>query len=96
MKMAEKMLQLSRTLENYINCQKQEAEANKIKLLEKKLSNKMSQMEKRFWSELEKMQSDYQSGEWRRAGRPLLSVSPILLSASLVISDIIMHLIWLP
>ncbi|XP_027257681.2 protein FAM81B isoform X2 [Cricetulus griseus] len=62
MKMAEKMLQLSRTLENYINCQKQEAEANKIKLLEKKLSNKMSQMEKRFWSELEKMQSDYQSG----------------------------------
>ncbi|CAH6787473.1 Fam81b [Phodopus roborovskii] len=61
-KMEEKMLQLSSTLENYINSQKQEAEANKIKLIENKLSKKMNQMEKRIWGELEKMQSDYQSG----------------------------------
>ncbi|XP_040584992.1 protein FAM81B isoform X1 [Mesocricetus auratus] len=61
-KIEEKMLQLSSTLENYINSQKQEAEASKIKLVENKLSRKMNQMEKRIWGELEKMQSDYQSG----------------------------------
>ncbi|CAO2593149.1 Protein FAM81B [Lemmus lemmus] len=62
MKTEEKMLQLSSNLENYINSQKQEAEVNKIKLIENKLSKRMNQMEKRIWSELERMQSDYQSG----------------------------------
>ncbi|KAH0505674.1 Protein FAM81B [Microtus ochrogaster] len=62
MKTEEKVLQLSSNLENYINSQKQEAEVNKIKLIENKLSKRMNQMEKRIWGELERMQSDYQSG----------------------------------
>nr|XP_048280342.1 protein FAM81B isoform X1 [Myodes glareolus] len=61
-KTEEKMLHLSSNLENYINSQKQEAEVNKIKLIENKLSKRMNQMEKRIWGELERMQSDYQSG----------------------------------
>ncbi|XP_057645500.1 protein FAM81B [Chionomys nivalis] len=61
-KTEEKVLQLSSNLENYINSQKQEAEVNKIKLIENKLSKRMNQMEKRIWGELERMQSDYQSG----------------------------------
>lgn len=75
MKTEEKILQLSSNLENYINSQKQEAELNKIKLIENKLSKKMNQMEKRIWGELEKMQSDYQSGE-RGNSWPSLPVSP--------------------
>lgn len=66
------MLHLSSNLENYINSQKQEAEVNKIKLIENKLSKRMNQMEKRIWGELERMQSDYQSGEQGRAGLPFL------------------------
>lgn len=62
MKTEEKVLQLSSNLENYINSQKQEEEVNKIKLIENKLSKRMNQMEKRIWGELERMQSDYQSG----------------------------------
>nr|XP_027783304.1 protein FAM81B [Marmota flaviventris] len=61
-KMEEKMLQLSSKLENFINSQKQEAELNKVKFVENKLSKKMSQMEKHVWGELEKMQNEYQSG----------------------------------
>lgn len=96
MKTEEKILQLSSNLENYINSQKQEAELNKIKLIENKLSKKMNQMEKRIWGELEKMQSDYQSGERGIAGLHFLSRPRFLLLASLVISDVIMLLIWLP
>ncbi|XP_029399850.1 protein FAM81B [Mus pahari] len=61
-KMEEKMLQLSSKLENFINSQNQEAEVNKVKAIENKVSKKMSQIEKRIWVELEKMQNDYQSG----------------------------------
>ncbi|XP_076562361.1 protein FAM81B-like, partial [Arvicanthis niloticus] len=61
-KMEEKMLQLSSKLENFINSQKQEAEVNKAKAIENKVFKKMSQIEKRIWGELEKMQNDYQSG----------------------------------
>lgn len=90
------MLQLSSNLANYINSQKQEVEGNKIKLIENKLSKRMNQMEKRIWGELERMQSDYQSGEHGRASFPA-SVSPkFLLSASLVISGMVTHLIQLP
>lgn len=96
MKTEEKILQLSSNLENYINSQKQEAELNKIKLIENKLSKKMNQMEKRIWGELEKMQSDYQSGERGIAGFYILSHPRVLLLARLVISDVIMLLIWLP
>ncbi|XP_073933164.1 protein FAM81B [Castor canadensis] len=61
-KMEEKMLQLSSKLENFINSQKQEAELNKIKHIENKLSKKMNQVENQIWGELEKMQNEYQSG----------------------------------
>uniref|UniRef100_A0A8C6QLJ2 Family with sequence similarity 81, member B n=1 Tax=Nannospalax galili TaxID=1026970 RepID=A0A8C6QLJ2_NANGA len=61
-KMEEKILQLSSNLENFVNSQKQEAELNKVKHIENKLSKKVNQMEKRLWGELEKMQNDYQSG----------------------------------
>ncbi|XP_058389448.1 protein FAM81B [Diceros bicornis minor] len=61
-KMEEKLLQLSSKLENFINTQKQEAELNKVKHIENKLSKKMNQLEKHIWSELEKMQTEYQSG----------------------------------
>ncbi|XP_004625489.1 LOW QUALITY PROTEIN: protein FAM81B [Octodon degus] len=57
-----KMLELSSKLENFINSQKQEAELNKVKHIEHKLSKKMNHMEKQLWSELEKMQTEYQSG----------------------------------
>lgn len=57
------MLQLSSKLENFINSQKQEAELNKIKHIENKLSKKMNQVENQIWGELEKMQNEYQSGE---------------------------------
>jgi hypothetical protein len=66
--MEEKMLQLSSKLENFMNSQKQEAEINKVKTIENKVSKKMSQLEKRIWGELEKMQNDYQSGEQRTHG----------------------------
>ncbi|XP_062067946.1 protein FAM81B [Lepus europaeus] len=61
-KMEEKLLQLSSKLENVINTQKQEAELNKAKHIENKLSKKMTHMEKQIWEELEKMQTEYQSG----------------------------------
>ncbi|XP_049723988.1 protein FAM81B [Elephas maximus indicus] len=61
-KMEEKLLQLSRKLENFINTQKQESEDNKIKQVENKVSRKMSQLEKQIWGELEKMQAEYQTG----------------------------------
>ncbi|XP_051709962.1 protein FAM81B isoform X2 [Oryctolagus cuniculus] len=60
-KMEEKLLQLSSKLENFINTQKQEAEFNKAKHIENKLSKKMTHMEKQIWEELEKMQTEYQS-----------------------------------
>ncbi|XP_060057168.1 protein FAM81B isoform X3 [Erinaceus europaeus] len=41
---------------------KQEAEVNKAKETENKLSKKMNQLEKHIWNELEKMQYEYQSG----------------------------------
>lgn len=77
MKTEEKVLQLSSNLENYINSQKQEEEVNKIKLIENKLSKRMNQMEKRIWGELERMQSDYQSGEQGRAGLPFPPQFPL-------------------
>nr|XP_023473732.1 protein FAM81B isoform X1 [Equus caballus] len=61
-KMEEKLLRLSSKLENFINTQKQEAELNKVKHIENKLSKKMNHMEKHIWGELEKMQNEYQSG----------------------------------
>ncbi|KAJ8775691.1 hypothetical protein J1605_016239 [Eschrichtius robustus] len=62
-KMEEKLLKLSSKLENFINRQKQEADLNKVKHIENKLSKKMNQLEKHIWGELEKMQNEYQSGE---------------------------------
>ncbi|XP_006867941.1 PREDICTED: protein FAM81B [Chrysochloris asiatica] len=61
-KIEEKLLQLSSKLDNFINTQKQEAELNKIKHVENKVSKKMNQLEKQIWGELEKMQTEYQSG----------------------------------
>ncbi|XP_027461751.1 protein FAM81B isoform X1 [Zalophus californianus] len=61
-KMEEKLLKLSSKLENLINTEKQEAELSKVKHIENKLSKKMNQLEKHIWGELEKMQSEYQSG----------------------------------
>ncbi|XP_054544440.1 protein FAM81B isoform X1 [Talpa occidentalis] len=61
-KMEEKLQKLSSKLENFINIQKQEAELNKAKNIENKLSKKMNQLEKLIWGELEKMQNEYQSG----------------------------------
>ncbi|XP_055286349.1 protein FAM81B [Moschus berezovskii] len=60
--MEEKLLKLSSKLENFINTEKYEADLNKVKLTESKLSKKMSQLEKHIWDELEKMQDEYQSG----------------------------------
>ncbi|KAI4570117.1 hypothetical protein MJT46_007411 [Ovis ammon polii x Ovis aries] len=60
--MEEKLLKLSTKLENFINTEKYEADLNKIKHTENKLSKKMSQLEKHIWDELEKMQDEYQSG----------------------------------
>ncbi|KAK1345116.1 hypothetical protein QTO34_013823 [Cnephaeus nilssonii] len=62
-KMEEKLLQLSSKLENFINTHKQDAELSKVKHIENKLCKKMSQLEKHIWDEIEKMQSEYQSGE---------------------------------
>lgn len=62
MKMEERVLQLSSKVENFINTHKQEAELNKAKHIENKLSKRMSHMEKQIWEELEKMQTEYQSG----------------------------------
>ncbi|XP_006169908.2 protein FAM81B isoform X2 [Tupaia chinensis] len=61
-KMQENLLQLSSKLENFMNRHKHEAELNKVKYLENKLSRKMNQMEKQIWDELEKIQNEYQSG----------------------------------
>ncbi|XP_028005693.2 protein FAM81B [Eptesicus fuscus] len=61
-KMEEKLLQLSSKLENFINTHKHDAELSKVKHIENKLSKKMSQLEKHIWDEIEKMQSEYQSG----------------------------------
>ncbi|KAM6224313.1 protein FAM81B [Rhynchocyon petersi] len=61
-KMEEKLLQLSAKLETFINSQKWEAELHKIKQLENKMHKKMNQLEKQLWDELEKMQTEYQSG----------------------------------
>ena len=61
--MEEKLLKLSSKLENFTNTEKYEADLNKIKHTENKLSKKMSQLEKQIWDELEKMQDEYQSGE---------------------------------
>ena len=61
--MEEKLLKLSSKLENFINMQTQEADLNKVKHIENKLSKKMNQLEKHVWGELEKMQNEYQSGE---------------------------------
>ncbi|XP_007940741.1 protein FAM81B [Orycteropus afer afer] len=61
-KMEEKLLQLSSKLENFINRQKQEAELNKIKQVENKMFKRMNQLEKQISDELEKMQTEYQSG----------------------------------
>ncbi|TKC49892.1 hypothetical protein EI555_015765, partial [Monodon monoceros] len=61
-KTEEKLLKLSSKLENFINRQKQEADLNKVKHIENKLSKKMNQLEKHIWGELEKMQNEYQSG----------------------------------
>ncbi|XP_006885453.1 PREDICTED: protein FAM81B [Elephantulus edwardii] len=61
-KTEEKLLQLSTKLENFINTQKREAELHKIKHVENKLYKKMTQLEKQIWDELEKMQTEYQSG----------------------------------
>ena len=61
--MEEKLLKISSKLENFINTEKYEADLNKIKHTENKLSKKMSQLEKHIWDELEKMQDEYQSGE---------------------------------
>lgn len=61
--MEEKLLQLSSKLENFINTHKQDAELSKVKHIENKLCKKMSQLEKHIWDEIEKMQSEYQSGE---------------------------------
>ncbi|XP_012577318.1 PREDICTED: protein FAM81B isoform X2 [Condylura cristata] len=60
-KMEEKLQKLSSKLENFINIQKQEAELNKAKHIENKLSKKMNQLENLIWGELEKMQNEYQS-----------------------------------
>ncbi|XP_058512354.1 protein FAM81B isoform X2 [Ochotona princeps] len=62
MKMEERLLQLSSKVENFINTHKQEAELNKAKHIENKLSKRMSHVEKQIWEELEKMQTEYQSG----------------------------------
>ncbi|XP_047586374.1 protein FAM81B isoform X1 [Lutra lutra] len=61
-KMEEKLLKLSSKLENLINTEKQEGGLSKVKHIENKLSKKMNQLEKHIWGELEKMQSEYQSG----------------------------------
>ncbi|KAG8504337.1 Protein FAM81B, partial [Galemys pyrenaicus] len=61
-KMEEKLQKLSSKLENFINIQKQEAELNKGKHIENKLSKKMNQLENLIWGELERMQNEYQSG----------------------------------
>ncbi|XP_048187266.1 protein FAM81B [Perognathus longimembris pacificus] len=61
-KVDEKMVQLSSKLENFINSKKQNTELNKMKHIENRLSKKMDQVEKQIWSELEKMQNEYQSG----------------------------------
>ncbi|XP_014399424.1 PREDICTED: protein FAM81B [Myotis brandtii] len=61
-KMGEKLLQLSSKLENFINTHTQDAALSKVKHIENKLSKKMSQLEKHIWDELEKMQSECQSG----------------------------------
>lgn len=61
--MGEKLLQLSSKLENFINTHKQNAELSKVKHIENKLCKKMNQLEKHIWDELEKMQSECQSGE---------------------------------
>lgn len=62
--MGEKLLQLSSKLENFIKTHTQDAALSKVKHIENKLRKKMSQMEKHIWDELEKMQSECQSGEW--------------------------------
>ncbi|XP_055968385.1 protein FAM81B [Sorex fumeus] len=61
-KLEQKLLQLSSKLENLINLQKQEAELNSIRKIENKLYKKMNLLEKLIWGELEKMQSEYQTG----------------------------------
>ncbi|XP_006775649.1 PREDICTED: protein FAM81B, partial [Myotis davidii] len=61
-KMGEKLLQLSSKLENFINTHTQDAALSKVKHIENKLRKKMSQLEKHIWDELEKMQSECQSG----------------------------------
>ncbi|XP_032699610.1 protein FAM81B [Lontra canadensis] len=61
-KMEENLLKLSSKLENLINTEKQEGGLSKVKHVENKLSKKMNQLEKHIWGELEKMQSEYQSG----------------------------------
>lgn len=61
--MEEQLLKLSSKLENLLNTEKQEAELSKVKHIENKLSKKMSQLEKHIWTELEKIQNEYQSGE---------------------------------
>ncbi|XP_059547838.1 protein FAM81B, partial [Myotis daubentonii] len=61
-KMGEKLLQLSSKLENFINTHTQDAALSKVKHIENKLCKKMSQLEKHIWDELEKMQSECQSG----------------------------------
>ncbi|XP_043449775.1 protein FAM81B isoform X2 [Prionailurus bengalensis] len=61
-KMEEKLLKLSSKLENFVNTEKQEAELSTVKHIENKLSKKMNQLEKHIWGELEKIQTEYQSG----------------------------------
>uniref|UniRef100_A0A673SZY0 Family with sequence similarity 81 member B n=2 Tax=Suricata suricatta TaxID=37032 RepID=A0A673SZY0_SURSU len=61
-KMEEKLLKLSSKLENLMNTEKQEAELSRIKHIENKLSRKVNQLEKHIWGELEKIQTEYQSG----------------------------------
>lgn len=102
--MEEKLLKLSSKLENLINTEKQEGGLSKVKHIENKLSKKMNQLEKHIWGELEKMQSEYQSGEQT----PLVQTTSARLSnlselstlsswswISLVIMDILLYLIGL-
>ena len=102
--MEEKLLKLSSKLENFINTEKQEAELSTVKHIENKLSKKMNQLEKHIWGELEKIQTEYQSGEQT----PLIKNTSSCLSnsselstwsswpwISLVIIDILPYLISL-
>ncbi|KAF0880148.1 FA81B protein, partial [Crocuta crocuta] len=61
-KMEEKLLKLSSKIENLVNTEKQEVELSRVKHIENKLSRKMNQLEKHIWGELEKIQTEYQSG----------------------------------